>query len=163
MTTEEYLGDLSSHLHIRGVAENRIKEIVREVATHLEESGEIPSEAFGPAEEYAEKMAVYNECEAQKASNETWHQRTFRATAFDEMAILQVAGRDGWELLDVGAYALYCQRPADKTQFKRWEYLRRVGIDHNGIIEEMIADRWQPCGHWVLFHYFKRQALEPST
>lgn len=158
MTTEDYLGELSSHLHVRGVAEDRIKEIIGEVASHLEESGEEPAEAFGSADEYAEKMAVHAECETQKASDEHWHHRTFRATAFDEMDILYRAGRDGWELLDVGPYALYCRRPVEQNSSDRWEYIRRVGIDHNGIIEEMLADRWQPCGHWVVFHYFKRPA-----
>lgn len=162
MTIEEYLGELSSHLHVRGVAGSRIEEIVREVAAHLEESGEAPAEAFGPPEEYAEKMAVFNEHEAQRAANEAWHRRTFQATAFDEMGILRIAGRDGWELMDVGPFSLFCQRPADGSRFKRWEYMRRVGIDQIGIFEEMTADRWQPCGHWVVFHYFKREVREPS-
>jgi len=160
MKNEEYLSELSCHLHIRGVAESQIKEIIGEVETHLVESGEKPLETFGTASEYAEKMAVHAERETQKASDEQWHHRTFRATAFDEMDILFHAGKDGWELLDVGPYALFCRRPAERAQFDRWEYIRRVGIDHNGIIEDMLVDRWQPCGHWVVFHYFKRQIID---
>jgi len=157
MNTEEYLSDLSSQLHVRGVAEDRIKEIVGEVMIHLEESGENAAEAFGPASDYAEQMAVHAEREIRDASDDQWHHRTFRATAFDEMEILLQAGKDGWELMDVGGYALFCRRPAVGGAGGGWEYVRRVGIDHNGIIEEMTADRWQPCGHWVVFHYFKRR------
>ena len=105
-------------------------------------------------------MAVEAECETQAAPDERWHDRTFRATAFDEMEILQYAGRDGCELLDVGPYALYCRRRGDHSKVGRWEYIRRVGIHRSGIVEDMLADRWQPCGQWVMFHYFKREIIE---
>ncbi len=51
---ERYLGELSPHLHVRGVGEDRIKGIIGEVEAHLEDAGEDPLEAFGPASEYAE-------------------------------------------------------------------------------------------------------------
>ncbi|QBD74492.1 hypothetical protein EPA93_00170 [Ktedonosporobacter rubrisoli] len=149
---DTYLEQLSACLQRYGVESSRIGDIVAEVESHLRESGEEPLAAFGPAEVYAEeRVAAYE----QSAGGE-WQRRTFRATAFDEMAILQEAGKAGWELSDVAALALYCQRPWDRKKIQQWEYARRIGLNRNVIIAEMIAENWEPCGNWTPFHYFKR-------
>ncbi len=157
MNREKYLSDLAAHLQQRGLVDQRINDIVTEVENHLTDSGEAPLDAFGPVDQYAEKIAVQDE-DAMVAENQPqWHTRTFRATAFDEMGILAVAGQDGWELVDVGALALFCRRPRDTEQFGRWEYKRRIGRHRTIIMEEMASERWEPCGNWLPFHYFKRR------
>jgi len=157
MNREVFLSELSAQLQCRGVDKDRIGEIVAEVETHLDDSGESPVDAFGPAVRYAEEMAVFAESNTNQRQEEKWHHRTFRATALDEMQILKWAGKDGWELLDVGAYALFCRRPADMSQSPCWEYKRRTGTNHRKILEEMTDEQWTPCGNWVVFHYFKRK------
>lgn len=158
MTTENYLGELASQLHIRGLQDDRIREIIAEVENHLHESGEAPEDAFGPAIKYAEEMTSFTENQTNNpAPEKQWHKRTFRATAFDEMEILKWAGQEGWELEDVGALALFCRRPSVIEQAFIWEYIRRTGTHANAIREEMAEGNWEPCGSWIVFHYFKRK------
>jgi len=157
MDMESYLNDLTAQLQRRGVDEERIRQIIVEVEGHLTESGESPVEAFGPAARYAEEMTAFAEQNAENSTPDKWHNRTFRATAIDEMEILKGAGQEGWELVDVGALALFCRRPEDLTQAHRWEYKRRTGTHRHIIKEEMARGQWEPCGNWIVFHYFKRK------
>lgn len=155
---EAYLEELSACLQRYGLDNHQISEIIAEVESHLVESGETPLEAFGPPKVYAEERVTARE---QVAGGEM-QRRTFRATALDEMIILQEAGKAGWELTDVAAFALYCQRPWNLEEVQQWEYARRVGLKRNAIIAEMMTEGWQPCGNWTPFHYFKR-SLRPAT
>ncbi|MDX2472304.1 MAG: hypothetical protein QNL91_01215 [Candidatus Krumholzibacteria bacterium] len=157
MNTENYLSELFSQLHCRGLDESRIADIISEVESHLEESAEKPEEAFGPAKEYAEKMAVFAEKSTTAMTADDYRHRTFRATAFDEMEILRWAGLEGWELVDVGPYALFCRRPLITGQTFHWEYIRRTGANRSKISREMAAENWETCGRWIVFHYFKRK------
>ncbi len=157
MNRETYLSQLTAQLHCRGVDEDRIGEIIKEVENHLQEGGEDPENAFGPAEHYAEKMAVFTENHKHSQSPGQWHKRTFRATALDEMEILRWAGREGWELVNVGALALFCRRPVNLSGAFHWDYVRRTGVQARSIGEEMAAGGWKPCGNWIVFHYFKRK------
>ncbi len=157
MNRENYLSDLFSQLHFRGVEETRCGEIISEVEAHLEESGENPEEAFGTARQYAERMAVFAEKKTSTLADDEYLQRTFRATAFDEVDILFKVGQEGWELTGVGPYALYCRRPLISEQTYHWEYMRRTGVNGSKILREMEAAGWMPCGQWVVFHYFKRK------
>ena len=166
MKLEVYLSELTAQLQCRGVGDDEIVGIIAEVETHLVESDESPVDAFGPAAQYAEKMAVFAEnrttteptaSTASTKPTEQWHHRTFRATALDEMGTLKWAGEEGWELVDVGAWALFCRRPVDMTRANRWEYKRRTGTHRRIIAEEMASGEWEPCGNWIVFHYFKRK------
>lgn len=156
MNLEAYLSELAASLQMRGADSARTSEAVSEVESHLSESGEDPTEAFGPPEEYAEQLLHREEHRAGEAADAQWMERTFRATAFGEMRVLEDAGRQGWELTDVGAYALHCRRPRDLQVAHEWEYRRRVGVDRQAILEDMTALGWKPCGLWSPFHYFKR-------
>ena len=163
MNVESYLSDLAASLQMRGADSARTSEAVAEVESHLAESGEDPMEAFGPPEEYAEQLLLREERRAGEAADARWSERTFRATAFDEMRVLEEAGRQGWELTDVGAYALHCRRPRDPEAAHRWEYSRRVGVDRQAILDDMTTLGWEPCGSWLPFHYFKRSLSGPAT
>lgn len=56
-THEEYTADLAEALDLRDVPAEAARQIVREVESHLVESGEDPVEAFGPASRYADQFA----------------------------------------------------------------------------------------------------------
>lgn len=161
MNTESYLSELAASLQTRGANSARTSEVVAEVESHLSESREDPVEAFGPPEEYAEQLLLREERQADQETDAQWIQRTFRATAFGEMKVLEEAGQQGWELTDVGAYVLYCRRPRDTQETSRWEYSRRVGLDRKTMLEDMTELGWYPCGHWPPFHYFKRSLRQP--
>nr|BBH87479.1 hypothetical protein KTC_22300 [Thermosporothrix sp. COM3] len=152
MNLDAYLEQLSVCLQRYGLDNQHISDIIAEVESHVAESGESPLDAFGPPEAYADARVTDHE----RRSGGAWQYRTFRATAFDEMLILQEAGQAGWELVDVAAFALYCRRPWDPKDVKQWEYTRCVGLNRNTIISNMLASRWEPCGNWTPFHYFKR-------
>lgn len=156
MNVESYLSELAASLQMRGADSARTSEAVAEVESHLAESDEDPMETFGPPDEYAEQLLLREERQADQAANAQWTERTFRATAFGEMKVLEEAGQQGWELTDVGAYALHCRRPRDPKAARRWEYSRRVSVDRQTILEDMTELGWEPCGFWLPFHYFKR-------
>lgn len=54
---EEYLTALAEELEVRDVPLGAVEQIVREVRSHLAESGEDPVSAFGPAKRYADGFA----------------------------------------------------------------------------------------------------------
>jgi hypothetical protein len=53
----EYTAELAEALDMRDVPADAVAQIVREVESHLAESGEDPVEAFGPAARYADQFA----------------------------------------------------------------------------------------------------------
>lgn len=55
MNRNQYLEELRHRLSFRGASRRRAKDIVAEVRSHLDESGEDPVEAFGKPDEYAER------------------------------------------------------------------------------------------------------------
>lgn len=56
-THEQYASDLAEALDVRDVPAEAARQIVREVQSHLAESGEDPVEAFGPVSRYADQFA----------------------------------------------------------------------------------------------------------
>lgn len=53
----DYTAELAEALDMRDVPADAVAQIVREVESHLAESGEDPVEAFGPAARYADQFA----------------------------------------------------------------------------------------------------------
>lgn len=156
MEIELYLEQLTGQLQRRGVAEERIGEVIRELHGRFEEGHEAPEDVLGPAARYAEELASSDELRRGKSSEDKWHKRTFMASAYDEMDILESAGSEGWELMNVGLLTLNCRRPEDLEQAQKWEYKRRTGVSSKSLNKEMAQDNWEPCGIWVVLHYFKR-------
>jgi len=113
MKLETYLGNLAEQLHLRGVAPERITEIISEVESHLVDSDENPLDAFGSAAVYAENMAASAEKEPKDHNG---------STSSFEMALGGKAARN----------------PSPDYR------------------EEMEDNLWEPCGNWIVFHYFKR-------
>jgi hypothetical protein len=56
--TDTYLNRLVLALRMRDVPGERIGQVVAEVEAHVAESGEAPAEAFGSAEEYADRVSA---------------------------------------------------------------------------------------------------------
>jgi len=56
-THEQYASDLAEALDVRDVPAEAARQIVRELESHLAESGEDPVEAFGPVARYADQFA----------------------------------------------------------------------------------------------------------
>ena len=54
---ERYAAELTEALQFRDVPDNAIREIVREVNSHVAESGEDPTAAFGIPSDYADNFA----------------------------------------------------------------------------------------------------------
>ena len=79
-----------------------------------------------------------------------------RATALNEVAILEQMGRAGWELIDFGPFRLQFRRPFDRADIRPWEYARRTALFGDRIRQEMRVEGWEPSGDWAVFHYFKR-------
>jgi hypothetical protein len=157
-THEAYLDQFAAALQRRGADQQRITDAVVELERKLAESGQDPADRFGPPDEYAERVIMADE----RSGDAEWDWRTFRGTAFDEMDVLDDAGKQGWELVDVGAYALYCRRPRRIEDATQWEYRRRVGVDRRGTLETMTTLGWEPAGTWMPFQYFKRNLHQPA-
>ncbi len=153
--TEPYIEQLYVGLQRYGLDREQISEIIHEAQNHLVASGETPMEAFGPPDVYAEERVAARE----KALGGEWQIRKFHGTAYDEMVILELAGKLGWELIAVATFGLHCRRPWDINEVRQWEYARPFGFNGDKIITAMIAEGWEPCGSWTPFHYFKRPLL----
>lgn len=165
MSRETYLSDLAAELQRRGADSPRINEIVADVDRELTSRGAEfdPKDEFGPAADYAEKLMLRDEDSITPSGVRSWVFRSFRATAFDEMNVLADAGRQGWELMDVGILALNCRRPKNIESATQWEYERRFSLDRKGILADMVELGWEPCGIWAPFHYFKRDLKQPAV
>jgi hypothetical protein len=156
MTDTDYLTDLLAALERGEVADARARDLVAEVESHLDESGEDPLETFGPADQFADQLLSRGLDEPGPGADGGFETRTFRATAFDEMAVLSDLGAEGWELIGVRDFGLHARRPHDTGSAHRWDYRRRMSVRRGSILEEMRGEGWSPCGQWSWFHYFKR-------
>lgn len=60
--------------------------------------------------------------------NEAWEIQEKTATAFNEVAVLETMGEDGWEMTGFGAAALHFRRPENAGLHRTWEYKRVSGL-----------------------------------
>lgn len=84
-----------------------------------------------------------------------WQYQDRLATAFDEVAVLDQMGGEGWELTHFGPLVLHFLRSADPGARRRWEYLRLIEPFGNGR-ERVEGDGWVYAGSWGFIHYFER-------
>jgi hypothetical protein len=75
------------------------------------------------------------------------------ATALNEMAMLEVEGQAGRELIDTGPLKLYLRQTE-----RRWAYERMAGIFPDSVRRQMERDGWTWVSTWYPFLYFKRDA-----
>lgn len=157
--TDRYLDELADRLRCRAVETERVDELLAELRGHLAESGERPQDAFGPCEHFAADLLAEEAHADPPSATAEDEQRTFRATALDEVEILESIGDDGWELTGVRDFGLHARRPRDPGARRRWEYQRRRAWRGGPLEEQMRAEGWEPCGRWRPFRYFKRPAM----
>lgn len=82
MTALEYFKTLAMGLRQRKLSEDRIADVLREVQSHLQETGQRPEEAFGSPKEYAARFP--------KGSTISPGTRVAYLAAFTLMAIITV-------------------------------------------------------------------------
>jgi hypothetical protein len=56
MTTLDYFKTLAMELRKRRLSEDQLADVLRELQSHLQETGEHPEEAFGSPREYAARF-----------------------------------------------------------------------------------------------------------
>lgn len=79
-------------------------------------------------------------------------------TALNELAILDMMGHQGWEMIDLGPNRVHFRRPRRRAALIAWEYQRKTSAADTRLHQEMLNRGWMPAGDWALFHYFKRPA-----
>ena len=84
----------------------------------------------------------------------------FPLTAFTEMAALEKAGREGWQLVDFGTL-----RHVVEASDQQWEH-RRVPLAVGPRRRRLEEEGWQAVGSWLPWQYYKRPLgipPEPAT
>lgn len=90
---------------------------------------------------------------------ETWQYKKRSANAFNENAVLERMGEEGWEMTGFGLAALHFRRPENTRLRRKWEYKRVNGLLTNANRAELEKQSWSFLGNWMgTFHYFKREA-----
>jgi len=147
-----YLDELAAGLRSCGLTSDEADEIVREAASHVREAGGDPVETLGPLDEFVE--AVVSRGAETLETSALWEHRTIEgATAFNEMRLLEEAGREGWELIGCAPLRLYCRRRPG--ELVGWEYRRKSGGPR--LDAELARDGWKLATTWLIFRYYGRR------
>lgn len=158
-----YFDHLAERLRGEGIPQDQVAAVIDDLTTYLNETGTDPDAEFGPAAEFAERLAPHpagndDDGPADPPDGELWR---WRADAFNEMRWLETFGDQGWEVERVDSAGRFvCRRDTQDPQ--RWAYRReRVGsknleADITVLADELAPDGWEPCGSWVCYAYFKR-------
>lgn len=89
----------------------------------------------------------------------TWEYQDRLAVAFNEIAVLEQMGEEGWELISFGPLVLNFRRPEDPALRVRWHYQRRQGLLSHRHRQDVEREGWVFAGSWMAtYHYFKRPA-----
>ncbi|MGH3392354.1 MAG: hypothetical protein ACRDOO_26080 [Actinomadura sp.] len=153
-----YFETLTALLRQRGMPQQRVEALVRELQAHAEEAGGEVDEEFGPAAELAAQLAerdrATDAAAEPGAAAETW---VWTADALKEQRLLAEFGAQGWEAERLDRLGRFvCRR--DVRQPMRWEYRREtVGrADREELTERLAPEGWEPFGVWGPFAYYKR-------
>lgn len=73
-----------------------------------------------------------------------------RATAFDEMRILEQEGRHGWHLVDFGPWRLDLE-----ASDHPWQHLR-LAWPSPAVLQALSESGWTLVGRWAWWAYLKR-------
>ncbi|MFJ4712529.1 hypothetical protein [Streptomyces sp. NPDC088785] len=146
-----YWGEVSRELHGRGLPPGHVTATVDELAARS--GGADPAPAFGPPGALAGLLAP--ERAAPDEHVEVWR---WSADTFADAALLDRFGAEGWELREIDALGRFvCHR--DPEHPRLWEYRREPAGPGDAV-----PDGWEPCGAWVVYHWFKRPAsTRPAT
>lgn len=150
-----YFDVLAERLRAAGVPADRVEATVADLRAYLADSGTAPEEEFGPAAEFAGRLAAGGEAAAAgPGGGERW---VWTADVFVDRRRLNEFGEQGWEVEEIDHLGRFvCRRAPERPQ--RWEYRREVvTVGERGRLAERLApDGWEPCGTWFCYAYFKR-------
>ncbi|WP_067485698.1 hypothetical protein [Actinomadura hibisca] len=155
--TAAYFDELAAHLRERGVPADEAAGTVDDLAAYAAESDADPEEEFGPAEIFAAQLSP-GRAEAPAPEDgpaaQTW---VWTADAFQDRALLDRYGDQGWEVERIDHLGRFVSRRAADGPL-RWEYRREtvLGVGRRALTERLAPDGWEPCGTWMYFEYFKR-------
>ncbi|MFF9555089.1 hypothetical protein ACF1DY_04580 [Streptomyces albus] len=150
-----YFEELADRLRAHGMDEERVTATVTELRDHTAESGTAPAEEFGPADEFAARLAARGADAAEPHPGaERW---VFTSDIYADRDLLARFGQQGWEVERIDRLGRFvCRRAAERPM--RWEY-RREYVRRSrraALAAELAPDGWEPCGSWTTLSYFKR-------
>jgi len=96
MPDDTYLRQVAAALETQGVAAERCGDLVAEMHSHLVDSGEDPTEAFGPPEVFAERLAGRVPADVDEAGNGDWDRDRARSVVREEMQTNRQLAEEGW-------------------------------------------------------------------
>ncbi len=147
-----YLNELETLLRERGVAEERVRETVSDLAAFTAESGADPEEEFGPVAEFADDLAGSDGEPGVGGEVLVWG-----ADAFVAPVRMNEMGAQGWEIDLVDRQGRFVSHREENPQ--AWEYRQESALgrrERARMAERMAPEGWEPCGHYFTHAYFKR-------
>ncbi|MFD0691774.1 hypothetical protein [Actinomadura fibrosa] len=154
--TTPYFDALSERLRGSGLPEDEVAGTIDDLTAYVAESGADPEEEFGPVEEFAARLAPGDGPgpDVPGPSAGTW---VWRADAFNERAMLDRFGDEGWEVERVDPLGRFVSH-RDPESPQRWEYRRESVLPgrRKATAARLAPDGWESCGTWMHFEYFKR-------
>lgn len=162
---DTYFAVLADRLRARGVTEERVTATLAELHDYLLDADTTPEAEFGPAEEFAARLARGGDgvstagedgtCGAEPGPRaEEWR---WACDVYTDRELLARYGDQGWEVERVDRLGRFvCRR--DPGSAMRWEYRREVVRrgEHDATAARLAPDGWEPCGRWTYIAYFKR-------
>ncbi|MEV6653220.1 DUF2812 domain-containing protein [Streptomyces sp. NPDC051219] len=152
--TTDYFDALATALLKGGMAEPAVSATLADLRGYLTETGTAAHEEFGPAGEFAARLAGGAPAGEPVAEAETWK---WTADIYVDRKHLNAYGDQGWEVERIDRLGRFVSR-RDPEAAMCWEYRREVtGIkDRTAMTEALAPEGWEVCGQWLYFQYFKR-------
>lgn len=145
-----YLEELESLLRARGVAGERVRETVDDLAAFVAESGVDPEEEFGPVSEFADDLRGQDG----EAGPESL---VWGADSFVAQGRMNELGAQGWEIDRLDRQGRFVSHRDEPPQ--AWEYRQESALGRGGrerLVRQLAPEGWEPCGHYLTHAYFKR-------
>ncbi|MCS0636641.1 hypothetical protein NX801_13425 [Streptomyces sp. LP05-1] len=163
MTTDHhhYFQELAAALRGAGVPADRADATVADLTGHLAETGADPLAEFGPATEFAARLAGGgpentgpDEPDEPGAAAESWR---WTCDIYNDRRLLGIYGDQGWEVERLDTLGRFVCRRSPGTAL-RWEYRREpmTLLNRRAVIDRLAPEGWELCGEWILYAYFKR-------
>lgn len=151
-----YLEELETLLRTRGVAEERVRDTVDDLAAFVAEGGADPEEEFGPVTEFADDL-VGGDGDAESGVAAGTETLVWGADSFVARDRLNELGAQGWEVDRLDNKGAFVSHRDENPQ--AWEYRQESALgkrERARMAERLAPEGWEPCGHYFTHAYFKR-------
>lgn len=151
-----YLDELETLLRARGVAEERVRDTVDDLAAFVAEGGADPEEEFGPVTEFADDLTGEGGDTGAGAAAEV-ETLVWGADSFAAPDRLNELGAQGWEVDRLDGKGAFVSYRDENPQ--AWEYRQESALgkrERARMADRMAPEGWEPCGHYFTHAYFKR-------